>query len=54
LARLLEDPPLRHRLGEAARPWVVQHLSIGDMVAKTVALYDELAGAAARHVLKNP
>ncbi len=48
LARLLEDAPLRHRLGEAARAWVVAHLSIDDMVAKTVALYDELAGAVAR------
>ncbi len=48
LARLLEDPPLRHRLGDAARAWVVAHLSIGDVTAKTAALYDELTRAVAR------
>ena len=47
LARLLEDAPLRQRLGEAARARVVAQLSIGDMMAKTAALYDELAGAVA-------
>jgi glycosyltransferase involved in cell wall biosynthesis len=47
LARLLEDPPLRHRLGEEARAWVVAQLSIGDMTAKTAALYDDLASAVA-------
>lgn len=48
LARLLEHPPLRQRLGEAARAWVVARLSTGDMAAKTVALYDDLADAAHR------
>jgi glycosyltransferase involved in cell wall biosynthesis len=48
LARLLEEPLLRHRLGDAGRAWVVAHLSIGDMVARTVTLYDDLASAVAR------
>jgi glycosyltransferase involved in cell wall biosynthesis len=48
LARLLEDQPLRQRLGETARTRVVAHLSIDEMAAKTIILYDELARAAAR------
>ena len=47
LARLIEDPPLRHRLADAARGWVVAQLSIGDMTAKTATLYDDLASAVA-------
>ncbi len=42
LARLLGDATLRHRLGEAGRVHVNQHLSSTAMIAKTVALYESL------------
>ena len=44
LARLIEDEPLRQRIGLAARAWAEQHLSPAIMVAKTQALYERLAG----------
>ena len=42
LARLIDDSKLRHRLGEAAREWVVRNLSVDTMVTKTADLYDRL------------
>jgi len=42
LARLIDDPPLRERLGRAARAWAETHLSPEAMAARTGALYDSL------------
>lgn len=42
LARLIDDEPLRLRLGQAAREWVACHLSPAGMAEKTQALYDRL------------
>jgi glycosyltransferase involved in cell wall biosynthesis len=44
LARLIEDEPMRMRLGLAARAWAEQHLSPAGLVAKTQALYERLVG----------
>jgi glycosyltransferase involved in cell wall biosynthesis len=42
LARLIDDEPLRLRLGQAARAWVACHLSPAGMAEKTQAVYDRL------------
>lgn len=44
LARLLGDPALRRRMGEAGRRRVETELGAGTMAARTVALYREVAG----------
>jgi glycosyltransferase involved in cell wall biosynthesis len=45
LNRLLGDPPLRARLGEAGRRRVAEEFSVRQMVDKTVALYRSLVSA---------
>ncbi len=45
LNRLLGDPPLRARLGEAGRRRVAEEFSVRQMVDKTVALYRRLVTA---------
>jgi glycosyltransferase involved in cell wall biosynthesis len=42
LAKLIDDGPLRLRLGQAARAWVACHLSPARMAEKTQAVYDRL------------
>jgi len=42
IERLLADPELRHRMGQAGRERVEQHFSVEQMVRKTEALYEEL------------
>ncbi|MCW8984646.1 MAG: glycosyltransferase family 4 protein [Thermoanaerobaculales bacterium] len=44
LARLIEDPDLRQRLGSAARRRVVEHFSTEKRIDKLEALYRELVG----------
>ena len=44
LARLMDEPDLRERLGRAARAWVEQHLTCATMVARTQAVYESLLG----------
>jgi len=44
LARLVDEPDLRDKLGQAARAWAEQHLSPARMVARTESLYDSLLG----------
>jgi glycosyltransferase involved in cell wall biosynthesis len=43
LARVLQDEPLRHKLGDAGRDWVIHNLSSSAMVAKVEKLYQGLA-----------
>jgi glycosyltransferase involved in cell wall biosynthesis len=45
LSRLLGDPQLRARLGEAGRRRVAEEFSVAQMVDKTVALYRSLVPA---------
>ena len=45
LSRLLGDPQLRVRLGEAGRRRVAEEFSVAQMVEKTVALYRSLVPA---------
>ena len=42
ILRLLRDPGLRQRMGEAGRARVAAHFSIEQMVHKTEALYEQL------------
>jgi len=42
LARLIDDEPLRLRLGQAARAWAACHLSPASMAEKTQAVYERL------------
>lgn len=42
ILRLLRDPELRQRMGEAGRARVIAHFSVEQMVRKTQALYDQL------------
>lgn len=44
ILRLLEDAPLRSRLGRAARALVVDQFSLEMVVDQTLALYEELSG----------
>jgi glycosyltransferase involved in cell wall biosynthesis len=44
LAKLIEDEPMRTRLGLAGRAWAEQHLSPAGLVARTQALYERLVG----------
>ncbi|MFW6061105.1 MAG: glycosyltransferase family 4 protein, partial [Phycisphaeraceae bacterium] len=47
IQRLIEDPSLRARLGEAARRWVTANLTTHTMAERTAALYDQLLAASA-------
>jgi glycosyltransferase involved in cell wall biosynthesis len=40
--RLLDDPDLAQRLGQAAQRRMREHFSVAQMVARHVALYDRL------------
>jgi glycosyltransferase involved in cell wall biosynthesis len=42
ILRLLRDPDLRRRMGEAGRARVAEHFSVEQMVGKTEALYEQL------------
>ncbi|MEA3407267.1 MAG: glycosyltransferase [Chloroflexota bacterium] len=42
ILRLLRDPDLRHRMGQAGRARVAEHFSVEQMVRKTEALYERL------------
>jgi glycosyltransferase involved in cell wall biosynthesis len=42
ILRLLRDPDLRQRMGEAGRARVTEHFSVEQMVRKTEALYEQL------------
>lgn len=42
LRNLLEQPDLRHRMGEAARRWVRQQFDIREIARKLEALYEEI------------
>lgn len=44
LRRLLDDPALRRRMGEAGRAKVLAHYTWGTIVAAVATLYDELLG----------
>jgi len=45
LARLIDDEPLRRRLGESARAWAERYLSPATLADRTQALYDRLVVA---------
>ena len=45
VVRLLRDPDLRHRMGEAGRHRVEEHFSLERMVGRTQALYQQLLDA---------
>jgi len=45
VVRLLRDPDLRHRMGEAGRERVEEHFSLERMVGRTQALYQQLLDA---------
>jgi glycosyltransferase involved in cell wall biosynthesis len=45
ITRLLDDPDLRHRMGQAGRERVLQHFSVERMVERTQTLYDQLLDA---------
>jgi len=42
IARLLRDPQLRHRMGQAGQERVREHFSVEQMVRRTETLYEEL------------
>jgi sugar transferase (PEP-CTERM/EpsH1 system associated) len=42
IARLLRDPDLRHKMGQAGRERVVKHFSVGRTVEQTERLYEQL------------
>ncbi len=49
IERLMEDEPLRHRLGRAAREQVVQHFSTQAVASQWESFYSELLHKRARH-----
>jgi sugar transferase (PEP-CTERM/EpsH1 system associated) len=48
ITRLLRDPELRRKMGQAGRRWVEQHFSVERMVRQTERLYEELLSGATR------
>jgi len=46
LARLLTDPALRHRLGDAARSKAQQRYGVDGVVQKLASLYEDLGAVA--------
>jgi glycosyltransferase involved in cell wall biosynthesis len=42
ITRLLDDPDLRRRMGQAGRERVIEHFSVERMVERTQNLYEQL------------
>jgi glycosyltransferase involved in cell wall biosynthesis len=50
ILRLLRDPELRHRMGQAGQERVRRHFSVDQMVRRTEVLYEELLRQKAPHL----